>query len=266
MLAPRRIDGKGCFASPGFEAGGHELLAQTTTPNGYAPSSIPCPSILPTVRVASGLSSQEISWLALRRNNTLPALVDVLERANLTGFNATAYLGDVADNDTMLPRIGIAVSGGGYRALMNGAGGLAALDSRTANATGPGQLGGLLQAATYLSGLSGGSWLVGSLYQQNFTTVESILFASGGSLSQLWQFNESILEGSSNRCVFCLWCAAHSAVFRPGHAVHPAILPAALRLRRGQKGRRLQHHYHGLLGQSLVIPAVQCHGRGRRRW
>lgn len=213
MLASRRIDGKGCFALPGFEAGGLELLGQTTTANGYAPSSIPCPSVLPTVRAASGLSSQEKSWLALRRNNTLPALVDVLERANLTGFNATAYLRGAADNDTMLPKIGIAVSGGGYRALMNSAGALAAFDSRTPNATGPGQLGGLLQAATYLSGLSGGSWLVGSLYQQNFTSVASILSATEGSLSQLWQFNESILDGSSNCCVLCLWCTANSAVF-----------------------------------------------------
>ncbi|CAK7230681.1 Lysophospholipase 1 [Sporothrix bragantina] len=78
---------------------------------------------------------------------------------------------------------------------MNGAGALAAFDSRTPNSTGSGQLGGLLQAATYLSGLSGGSWLVGSLYQQNFTSVDSILYASGKPLSQLWQFNESILEG-----------------------------------------------------------------------
>lgn len=195
---------------PGFKAGGQagglELLGQTTTANGYAPSSIPCPSVMPTVRAASGLSSQEKSWLALRRNNTLPALVDVLERANLTGFNATAYLRGAADNnnDTILPKIGIAVSGGGYRALMNGAGALAAFDSRTPNATGPGQLGGLLQAATYLSGLSGGSWLVGSLYQQNFTSVASILSATEGFLSQLWQFNESILDGSSNCCVLCL--------------------------------------------------------------
>lgn len=83
---------------------------------------------------------------------------------------------------------------------MNGAGALAAFDNRTAGATGSGHLGGVLQAATYLSGLSGGSWLVGSLYIQNFTTVESIIDATNGLLSQIWQFNETILEGVCCRC------------------------------------------------------------------
>ena len=92
--------------------------------------------------------------------------------------------------------MGIAVSGGGYRALMNGAGALAAFDNRTTGAVGPGQLGGILQASTYLSGLSGGSWLVGSLYTLNFTTVESIVEATAGFLSELWQFNETIIEGT----------------------------------------------------------------------
>ena len=79
---------------------------------------------------------------------------------------------------------------------MNGAGALAAFDNRTAGATGTGQLGGVLQAATYLSGLSGGSWLVGSLFVQNFTTVQSIVDATDGVLSKIWQFNETILEGN----------------------------------------------------------------------
>ncbi|KAJ9165418.1 Lysophospholipase [Coniochaeta hoffmannii] len=78
---------------------------------------------------------------------------------------------------------------------MNGAGALAAFDDRTVNATGPGQLGGILQATTYLSALSGGSWLAGSLYLQNFTTVESIIDATEGFLSQLWMFNQTILQG-----------------------------------------------------------------------
>jgi len=79
---------------------------------------------------------------------------------------------------------------------MNGAGALAAFDNRTTGSTEPGQLGGILQASTYISGLSGGSWLVGSLYTQNFTSVESIVRATEGFLSELWQFNESIIEGT----------------------------------------------------------------------
>ena len=127
----------------------------------------------------------------------MPALMDVLERVGIMGLDVRAYLQSLVDGGLILPRIGIAVSGGGYRALMNGAGAISAFDNRTANSTAPGQLGGVLQAATYLSGLSGGSWLVGSIYTQNFTTVDSIIHANEGFLSELWQFNETIFEGLS---------------------------------------------------------------------
>jgi lysophospholipase len=89
-----------------------------------------------------------------------------------------------------LPNIGIAVSGGGYRALMNGGGALQAFDNRTTNSTLNGQVGGILQSATYLSGLSGGSWLVGSIYMNNFSDVSSL--RDNGSV---WQFQDSIFSG-----------------------------------------------------------------------
>lgn len=161
----------------------------------YAPVSVPCPLDRPAIRPATSLSTEESAWLEVRGNNTLPALIGVLERANLTGIDVKSYIQDIAIPSGRLPRIGIALSGGGYRALMNGAGALAAFDDRTVNATGPGQLGGILQATTYLSALSGGSWLAGSLYLQNFTTVESIIDATEGFLSQLWMFNQTILQG-----------------------------------------------------------------------
>ena len=78
------------------------------------------------------------------------------------------------------------------RALMVGAGVLQAFDNRTANSTNARQLGGLLQSATYLAGLSGGSWLVGSLYINNFTTVSALRDNTDGSL---WEFGNSVLEG-----------------------------------------------------------------------
>ncbi|KAJ4136632.1 Lysophospholipase 1 [Fusarium falciforme] len=57
-----------------------------------------------------------------------------------------------------MPKIAVACSGGGYRAMLSGAGMLAAMDNRTDGANEHG-LGGLLQGATYLAGLSGGNWL-----------------------------------------------------------------------------------------------------------
>lgn len=97
----------------------------------------------------------------------------------------------------MLPNIAVAASGGGYRALMNGAGVIEAFDSRTPNSTNAGQLGGLLQSSTYLAGLSGGSWLVGSLYVNNFSSIADIIGADTNTTNSgsLWQFGNSIFEG-----------------------------------------------------------------------
>lgn len=81
--------------------------------------------------------------------------------------------------------------------MLNGAGVVEAFDSRTPNSTSPGQLGGLLQASTYLSGLSGGSWMVGSLYTNNFTSIDTILAqdTSDSDSGDLWQLGNSIFEG-----------------------------------------------------------------------
>jgi lysophospholipase len=144
------------------------------------------------------LSPNEATWLQIRRNNTIWALRDFLGRSNISGFDASQYIDRVATNSSELPSIGIAVSGGGYRALMVGAGVLAAFDNRTTNSTATGQLGGLLQASTYLSALSGGSWLMGSLYMQNFPSVQDVITGPLSGLGSLWQFDNSILQGMGN--------------------------------------------------------------------
>lgn len=117
---------------------------------------------------------------------------DFFGHVNVGDFDAVSYIERFSGNASALPNIGIALSGGGYRALMNGAGAIKAFDSRTNNSTASGQLGGLLQSATYVSGLSGGSWLVGSIYINNFTTISSLQTHEKG---EVWQFKNSILKG-----------------------------------------------------------------------
>lgn len=97
-----------------------EIRALPNAPNGYTPVADNCPSVRPTIRSASGLSRNETSWLELRRNKTVDPMRDFLGRINITGFDAGAYISDNAKNVSALPNIGIAVSGGGYRALLNG--------------------------------------------------------------------------------------------------------------------------------------------------
>lgn len=142
-----------------------------------------CPSNFTYVRVADALSSGEQSFLSKRDVITNKELISWLGNSNLSDFDASSFLG----SDTI--RIGLAYSGGGYRAMLSGAGQLAALDNRITNTTGSGQLGGLLQASTYLAGLSGGNWLVGSLAVNNFSSVQDMQ-----SNTSLWSLKNSLLS------------------------------------------------------------------------
>ncbi|TDZ20510.1 Lysophospholipase [Colletotrichum orbiculare MAFF 240422] len=160
---------------------------------GYAPAIVDCPAARPTIRSANRLSPNETSWLPLRRNATVEPMREFLTRVNIPNFDAGAYIDRVRSSPSQLPNIALAVSGGGYRALMNGAGFLAAADSRTPNATAAGGIGGLLQASTYLAGLSGGGWLVGSLFTNNFSSVVDLQRGSKG--SAIWRFDRSIFSG-----------------------------------------------------------------------
>lgn len=169
-----------------------ETRAFPNAPDGYTPQNTTCPSTRPTVRSASALSDNETSWLEMRRNNTIAPMQDLLGRLNISGFDAEAYITKNAKNASALPNIAIAVSGGGYRACLNGGGAVQAFDSREINSTAAGHLGGLLQSATYLAGLSGGGWLVGSIFVNNFTTITALL---DNDASSVWEFGNSIFEG-----------------------------------------------------------------------
>lgn len=166
--------------------------ALPNAPNGYTPEYLDCPSSRPSIRNAEGLSAEETSWLDTRRNNTLDPLRDLLRRIGIPGFDGPGYISDHETNQSALPNIAIAASGGGYRALLNGAGAIAAFDSREENSTTAGHLGGLLQSSTYLGGLSGGGWLVGSLFINNFTTISALL---NDPSETVWRFDQSIFEG-----------------------------------------------------------------------
>ncbi|KAI0392244.1 lysophospholipase [Xylariaceae sp. FL0594] len=168
--------------------------AAPNSPSGnYAPAIVECPKQKPTIRNAGTLSPSERDWLAKRRPNTLDPMKQFFKLANIPEFDAANYVQSHADNFSAVPNIGIAISGGGYRALLNGAGFLAAADGRTPGSTDAGGIGNLLQASTYLAGLSGGSWLVGSLFANNFSTIPQL--RDGSPDSALWKFSNSIFVG-----------------------------------------------------------------------
>lgn len=172
-----------------------DIRALPNSPSGkYAPKIVTCPSARPTIRSAgSGLSQSEQDFLTKRRAATVQPMADFFRRANIANFDAQSYINTHRNDLSSLPNIAIAISGGGYRALMNGAGFLAAADNSTAGSTGAGGIGGLLQATTYMAGLSGGAWLVGSIYTNNYTSVQQLLQNSA-----VWQFQNNVFEGPSS--------------------------------------------------------------------
>ncbi|KAJ5632480.1 hypothetical protein N7490_008819 [Penicillium lividum] len=166
--------------------------ALPNAPNGYTPTNVSCPASRPTVRSAAKLSTNETSWLEVRRNKTITPMKNFFDHVSVGDYDVGAYIDKHSSNVSNLPNIAIAASGGGYRAMLNGAGGIKAFDSRVNNSTASGHLGGLLQAATYVAGLSGGSWLLGSIYINNFTSIADLQTYSSG---EPWQLGNSIFEG-----------------------------------------------------------------------
>lgn len=153
--------------------------------NSYAPARVPCQKTQLLRNASSGLNQNELLWRNGRHSLTNNALASFLSRANLSNFDPISFLATPHNPIS----IGIAFSGGGYRAMLAAAGQFAALDNRTKNSTLPGHLGGLLQASTYISALSGGSWLLGSIVTNNFSTIDSLLNSNS-----LWNLQNSIFS------------------------------------------------------------------------
>ena len=124
----------------------------------YAPLvNQPCPDVTtdPLLRVFTpknqSLHPREEEYVNTRLTTVIP---DEWEKwigdGSAIGYNLSSF------NSSGFPKIGIAVSGGAYRAAQYGAGVLSALDARNESANAAGT-GGLLQVTSYLSGVSGAS-------------------------------------------------------------------------------------------------------------
>jgi len=150
---------------------------------GYAPGKVDCPD-KSLVRAATDISDEEKKWLKGRNKVTNENLISFLDNCDMKDFDAESFIKNTSKPIT----IGIAFSGGGYRAMLNGAGQLSALDNRTDGAS-DNALGGLLQSSTYLVGLSGGNWLVGTISLNNFTSVQKILKDG-----KIWDLEHSIVN------------------------------------------------------------------------
>ena len=127
----------------------------------YSPKPALCPSRVPLIRAASGLSDSEKEYIAKRKPKAEEALKKWLKKVN-PKFST--------EN---LPTLGLTVSGGGYRSLLAGGGFIQGLDDRDADGSGS-VTSGLYQAMSYQAGLSGGSWLLSSIFGNDYPTISSL--------------------------------------------------------------------------------------------
>lgn len=136
----------------------------------YAPLRTQCPAT-GLVRPGNSLSADEHAYISSRRASAASprsrALLSFLDRTNINlNVSRAALEGYVTNTTTAL-----SFSGGGYRAMLNGAGVYQALDARTPSSS---SRAGLLQGVDYLVGLSGGNWMVGSAAVADFATVPAL--------------------------------------------------------------------------------------------
>jgi lysophospholipase len=106
------------------------------------------------------VSTLEQAYIKQRKTKADAALATWLSKSGLKFVKPKAY-----------PTIGLTSSGGGYRALLCGAGVHQAFDARDSNVS----TSGLYQALTYEAGLSGGSWLLSSIAANNWPTISSLV-------------------------------------------------------------------------------------------
>ncbi|KAI5970033.1 hypothetical protein CANMA_000936, partial [Candida margitis] len=177
-------------------------LTIASSSHGYAPVAVPCPGGQLTRSSLTGLNPDEKRYVDNRYNNVAkPSLKSFLSGTNMTDFDIDSFL------DQANPTIGITFSGGGYRAQLSGAGQYAALDSRTNVVNGKG-LGGILQSTSYISGLSGGAWLVGSLVSNDLLSVDELI-----DQNTLWQLQYSLLaNGDSIHSNWDYWTSINDEV------------------------------------------------------
>lgn len=159
----------------------HDIYVEAVSPFGnYAPGNVHCPGG-ELVRVADGLSEGESQYMENRRQKEIHGhLVEFFKRTDIPGFDYESFFRPRhGPNHKPTLGIGMAISGGGVRAMLIGAGGMAALDNRTPGSNQPGHLGGLLQSMSYVSGLSGGAWLIGSSCLNNMPPITEMINGRG---------------------------------------------------------------------------------------
>ncbi|WWC98312.1 phospholipase B [Kwoniella sp. B9012] len=159
-----------------------ELALRDISDKSYAPYKVDCPTGWTWIRNATeGLSQGEKDFVANRQKVTGPIINTMASNQGIT-------------NPPRTPTIGVALAGGGYRAMLTGLGGIMGMMNESSEAAASGT-GGWLEGVTYWAGLSGGSWATGSF------------MANGGELpinllNNLWNLDSNLIFPSDGKLSF----------------------------------------------------------------
>ncbi|CCM01454.1 uncharacterized protein FIBRA_03507 [Fibroporia radiculosa] len=135
------------------------------------------------------LNTDEVEYI-----NSRQKIVQTSLRSWLGDSLSTVYSGNFdALSATDMPNFGIAMSGGNLRAALFNAAALNAFDDRNETSVARG-LGGLLQSSTYMTALSGGSYVSTSLIFNEFPTLPNLVFGNETAGIPGWQLVEDMFE------------------------------------------------------------------------
>lgn len=150
----------------------------------------------------SNLHLSEQAYIEKRWQKSNRAIRDFVARQNLQGMDLDSLFYDQGSKDKRNKiNAAVAIPGGGYKAVMLGGGALQNMDGR--EKTSPGRLSGLLQGMSHMTGVSGGAWLVGSLYLNDFQPVSQLREIPNqkspmGVSNMAWKFDTDLsMPGSS---------------------------------------------------------------------
>ncbi|PCH34376.1 lysophospholipase [Wolfiporia cocos MD-104 SS10] len=135
------------------------------------------------------LDPNEVSYVASRRKLAKSSLQKWL------GKNASAvYSGKIDElSDDDIPKLAVSLSGGNFRAAMFNVAALEAFDDRNSTSVSNG-LGGLLQSSTYMTALSGGSYVSTSMMFNGFPRPSDLVFGNSAAGLPGWQLDQSLFE------------------------------------------------------------------------
>ncbi|ODV91276.1 hypothetical protein CANCADRAFT_31967 [Tortispora caseinolytica NRRL Y-17796] len=160
-------------------------LERRDASGGYQPQKVTCANRNDIVQNGGDIPESEEEYVQKRLENAKEHFKAFLKESSNLQIDVDAYI------NAEMPRIALAFSGGGFRAMTCGAGSMVAMDARTPGAVGPNQLGGLLQSSAYVAGASGGSWLVASSFAHGYVSPLEIIKNNG------WQLQNFLLAPKS---------------------------------------------------------------------